>query len=168
MSTCPDPPHREGLLVPDPGHQKLPLRDISGTSRGRQIGNHQGTGKGNGYIDSVWNISNSYKSKLTSIWISASFSIGVNPWPIFRCLGGTCSQLTVTRMWRSGWWCSTWWGWSNQGAGHCLTTPTDWPKVRSTVLFIYWLHQNTWPCFILANHHDHCHWANFKLDKLLL
>lgn len=121
-----------------------------------------------GYIDSVWNISSSYKTKLTSIWISASYSIGVNPWPISRCLGGTCSQLTVTRMWRSGWWCSTWWGWSNQGAGHCLTTPTDWPKVRSTVLFIYWLHKNTWPCFILANHHDHCHWANFKLDKLLL
>lgn len=135
MSTCPDPPYREGLLVPDPGHQKLPLRDISGTRRGRQIGNHQGTGKGNGYIDSVWNISSSYKCKLTGIWISASCSIVVNPWPIFRCLGGTCSQLTVTRMWRSGWWCSTWWGWSNQGVGHCLTTPTDWPKVPSTVPF---------------------------------
>lgn len=100
------------------------------------------------------------------IWISASCLFVVYPWPISRCLGGTCSRSTVTRTWRSGWWCSTWWGWSNQGAGHCLTTPTDWPKVRSTVIFIYCLHKKIFrpSCFILA-HHCHCHWVNFKLYK---
>ena len=47
-----------------------------------------------------------------------------------RCLEETCLWSTAMRTWRSGSWCSTWWAWSNQEAGHYLMTLTDSPKVR--------------------------------------